>query len=161
MSKHCASPGNRMGGMIGPRYRLLSTSSQFTPRKKGCSLTRFAPPLMLPSRLERSTLQNDLMMSLASGEITGSCGNTTGFSTILTSLLVRVPRGAIRGNLENSLFVNLDGILVPKRWVPRQELVYQDSQRPPVHRSRVTLVMDYLRREIFWCAAQSVSLCRP
>jgi hypothetical protein len=46
--KHCASPGNLMGGIMGPLCRRLKMSSQFTQRQKGCSLTLFAPPL-LPS----------------------------------------------------------------------------------------------------------------
>lgn len=83
MSKHCASPGNLMGGMMGPLCRRLKTSSQLTPRKKGCSLTRLAPPLTLPSLRERSALQKDRIMSCASGEMGGSCGKITGFSTIL------------------------------------------------------------------------------
>ncbi|KAK1238562.1 hypothetical protein MKX07_004138 [Trichoderma sp. CBMAI-0711] len=58
-------------------------SSQLTPRKKGCALTRPAPPLMLPRRRERSIVQKDRMMSWASSEMTGSWGKTTGFSTIL------------------------------------------------------------------------------
>lgn len=72
-----------MGGMMGPLCRRLKTSSQFTPRKKGCSFTLFAPPLTLPSLRDRSALQKDRIMSWASGEIGGSCGKMTGFSTIL------------------------------------------------------------------------------
>ena len=52
------------------------------------------------------------------------------------------------GNTSDLLFVDLDGVLVPKWWIARQELVDQYTQRPPVHRRCVTLIMDNLRREI-------------
>lgn len=38
---------------------------------------------MLPRRRDRSTVQNCLMMSFASGEMKGSAGKVIGFSTIL------------------------------------------------------------------------------
>ncbi len=38
---------------------------------------------MLPSRLERSTVQKERIMSLAAGEMTGSGGKWTGLDTIL------------------------------------------------------------------------------
>lgn len=49
---------------------------------------------------------------------------------------------------------------MPERGIPGQELIDQNSQRPPVHRGGVTLVMDDLRREILGRAAQSVRLFR-
>lgn len=68
---------------MGPLVRRAKMSSQLTSRKKGWALTRPAPPLMLPSRRERSMVQKERMRSLASSEMGGSWGKRTGFSTIL------------------------------------------------------------------------------
>lgn len=84
-----------MGGNIGPLVRRLRTSSQLTPLKNGCAFTLAAPPLMLPSLLERSMVQKERMMSFASSEMGGSSGKTTGFSTILSES-VRGSRGTAR-----------------------------------------------------------------
>lgn len=170
MSKHWASPGYRMGGIIGPGWRRLRRSSQLTPWKKGWALTRPAPPLILPRRLERSIVQNDLIMSLASSEMCGSWGKTTGFSTILAVVLatgwrrnetrrkryLQISLGSFCPHESNDimkssnlLLVNLNRILVPERRVARHKFVYQDAQRPPVHCRRMALIMNDLWRKIF------------
>ena len=38
---------------------------------------------------------------------------------------------------------------MPKRGVPSEEFIYQNSQGPPVNSSGVALVLDYLGGEIF------------
>ena len=62
--------------------------------------------------------------------------------------------------VRGALFVDLDGVLVPEGGVPREELVDEDSQRPPVHRGGVALVMDDFGREVLRGAAQGVRLDR-
>ena len=47
-----------------------------------------------------------------------------------------------------------------KRRIARQELVYQDSQRPPVHGRRVALVLNDLGRKVLWRATEGVGLDR-
>lgn len=56
------------------------------------------------------------------------------------------------------LLVNLDGVLMPEGRVPREELVDENAQCPPVHRGRVALVMDHFWREILGGAAERVCL---
>ena len=62
--------------------------------------------------------------------------------------------------VRGALFVDLDGVLVPEGGVPREELVDEDSQRPPVHRGGVALVMDDFGREVLRGTAQGVRLDR-
>ena len=141
---------------MGPLRVRLYMSSQLTPSKKGCCLTRPAPPLMLPSRLERSMVQKERMMFLALSEMGGSWGNRTGFSTILQ----KVSHWAYfrRGSGESVLSVDLDGILMPEWRIAGQELIDQNAQSPPVHCRRVALVMDHLGGEVLGRAAKRVSL---
>lgn len=111
-------------------------------------------------------MQNWRMMSWASAEIGGSWGNTTGFSTILFSggsasvsqKGAHVSRPDRRTKKENPLFVYLDWVLVPKWWVARQELVYQNAEGPPVDGRGVTLVMYDLGGQVLWRPAEGVRL---
>lgn len=144
---------------MGPLRRRWSMSSQFVSRKKGCALTRAEPPLMLPRRRERSTVQSERMMSLASSERGGSWGKTTGFSRILER-----NQGEIsflgEERVIDSLFVDLDGVLVPERWVACQELIHQDAQGPPVHSARMALVLYHLGSQILGGPAEGICLNR-
>lgn len=97
-------------------------------------------------------------MSLASSDKGGSWGKTTGFSRILQEngkpsiLIVTFLRTLY------SLFVNLDGVLVPEWRIPRQEFIYQDTQCPPIDCASVTLILDYLRGEVLGCSTECICL---
>ena len=108
-------------------------------------------------------------MSCACAERAGSCGKMTGFSTILrgegggrvSGVLTWFWGGKVKGKRVrgvNRLLVYLDGVLVPEGRIARQELVYKNPQRPPVHGRGVTLVVYDLGREVFGGAAQGVRL---
>lgn len=154
---------------MGPCRRRLSRSSQLMDWKNGWALTRLAPPLRLPRRRDRSTVQKERTMSLACSDMGGSWGNVRGLPMILvedpkvsiwtllchvlqmssyfpllcssllscrptlsclmsclsTSALLFSYDSALSGHV-NLLFVNLNRILMPKRRIPREELVYQN-----------------------------------
>ena len=65
------------------------------------------------------------------------------------------------GRSNGSLFVDLNGVLVPEWRVACQELIDEDPQSPPVDGRGVTLVVDDLWREILWRPAERVRLDRP
>lgn len=71
---------------MGPCRRRLSRSSQLMDWKNGWALTRLAPPLRLPRRRERSTVQKERTMSLACSDMGGSWGNVRGLPMILVKI---------------------------------------------------------------------------
>jgi len=76
---------------------------------------------MFPSRLDRSTVQNDRIMCCAFGEITGSWGNRTGFSMILGNGWHVITR--IQGKRGNLLFVYFNRVLMPERGISGKKLI--------------------------------------
>jgi hypothetical protein len=56
------------------------------------------------------------------------------------------------------LLVDLDGILIPKRRLPNQELIYQNPQRPPIHRTPMPRISYHLGREVLRRSTQRIRL---
>lgn len=68
--------------------------------------------------------------------------------------------GGEGGGGRDGLFVDFDRVLVPEGRVPRQELVDEDAQGPPVDGGGVALVVDDLGGQVLGGSAEGVGLDR-
>jgi hypothetical protein len=84
------------------------------------------------------------------------CVDLTGTRRAWKQSYTAVRKHQIERGEQNSLFVNLYGILIPKWRITSQELIYQDSQCPPVNRRRVTFRLDDFWSQILWRATQGI-----
>lgn len=64
--------------------------------------------------------------------------------------------GSLNNETDDVLFVNLDWICIPEWWKSSQELIDQDTQRPPVNGSGMALTLNDFRGQVFRGAAQRV-----
>ena len=132
---------------------MFRTSSQLTSLKNGWRLISSASPFPDPSRRLGSRVRSYLKVNGVSIPITHSAPHRRRICTASREhayLLQygdrvlrhrnRIKRLILQNSIENFIF-----IVAPERRLPKQHLVHQHTERPPVNRAAVTLFQNDLR----------------